>query len=882
MRDLFRGRRLEREIDDELRFHVDAEIEAGLRSGLTGEQARRAAYQSLGGPPTLVREQIRDARGLSVIGDFRDDLRHGVRLLWRAPVNTAIVLCTLGIAVGGTVTAFGITDAWLFRPLRFPAAEQLTVAFMAAAARPTEPAVWMPYRTYLAWKDSARSFSSVSAAFFRGATWRTASEAKSVVGMRVTPEFFPTLGVPAFRGRYLTAADTEGTPAIVLSHGFWQRELGGVDHVVGRAITLSDISYTIVGVMPADFDVRLLDRPEGAVFWTLFRPGEPGYEPGGMGPVTIVGRLAEGVTIETARHEADGIMRDAERAYPINFNQPDANAGRFVVNLTSLQADNTRTVRSTLLAVLGAALCLMVIASMNVGVLLLSQGRNRRSEVAVRHAVGAGRIRIVRQFLAESLLLSACSGLVGLGLAAAATRMFVAWNPLGTLPPDGVRIDARVLAVATLAMATTTILAGLVPAIRLSTSGAGAALRSGEGGRTTAPAQRAQRLMLTVQIAASTVLLVCAGLLARTVIQLRAQPLGFSAEGLSVAEVTLPTLPYDSNAARNTFFDEFSERLVAQPGVRAVAAATVPPLIGGANAQVHLTADDSPTAPRMNAPSVSTAYFEVLEIPIIAGRRFDHRDTAQGPPVVILNARAAVQLFGAERAAVGRRVRLDGTWREVVGVAGNVHTTFFNTLEWQTAPVVYRPATQALQGVADPEATHMTLWVHIRSDRPLPASAVRSIAFQAGPRTVVLSVQPAPDMVAAATRQPALRMTLMLWFCSASLLLAAIGIYGIVAQSVVERRRDIAIRTALGAPPRQLALSLVHNALTASFAGLTIGVVLSVVLARTLESMLYGVRTADVASLGAAGLVLVAVTTVAAWLPARRATRVTAVHVLRG
>ena len=265
-------------------------------------------------------------------------------------------------------------------------------------------------------------------------------------------------------------------------------------------------------------------------------------------------------------------------------------------------------------------------------------------------------------------------------------------------------------------MAVTTIVAGLVPALRLSSAGLGATLRGGEGGRTTAPAQRAQHGMLVAQIAASTVLLVCAALLSKTVIQLRAEPLGFIADGMDVAEVALPTTPFDSSAARNRFYDALEDRLRARPGVRAVAAATSPPLAGGGFVTVRLSADDTVVAPRMSAPSVTPAYFETLSIPLVAGRRFDRRDTAAGRPVVVLNAFAARQLFGDAHTAVGQRVRIDeDTWREVVGVVGDVRTTFFNTLEWQTAPMVYRPAAQSLAQPPDPEATHLILWVHIRA-----------------------------------------------------------------------------------------------------------------------------------------------------------------------
>jgi predicted lysophospholipase L1 biosynthesis ABC-type transport system permease subunit len=297
---------------------------------------------------------------------------------------------------------------------------------------------------------------------------------------------------------------------------------------------------------------------------------------------------------------------------------------------------------------------------------------------------------------------------------------------------------------------------------------------------------------------------------------------------------------------------------------------------------VRLNADDTSVAPRMSAPSVTPAYFETLSIPLVTGRRLDRGDTAEGRPVVVLNALAATRLFGDVDTAVGQRVRLgEDSWCEVVGVVGDVRTTFFNTLEWQTAPTVYRPAAQSLDKALDPEATHLTLWVHIRADRPLSADEVRDAASAVAPRAAVLSVQQVRDMVALATRQPTFRMTLLLWFCGASLLLAGIGVYGIVAQAVTERRRETAIRVALGAQPRALMLSFVRQAMAAGASGLAMGIVLSMMLARLLASMLYGVSAGDASSLMAAGMVMLAVTGVAALVPAWRATRVRALHVLR-
>lgn len=873
--DLLRGSQLEREIEDELRFHIEEEVEAGIRRGLTRERARKAAHDSLGGTPLLVRERIRDTRHISRIDDLRRDIGHAARLLRRNPVFTTIVVWTLAVAIGAAVTAFSITDAWLFRPLPFPHADRLTVAFAATPARPTEPAVWMPYRAYLAFRDRARFFSSLAGAAFQQVTWRTPSEARSIVGMRVTPEFFATFGVSPLRGRILAALDAGGPPSVVLSHGFWQREFGGAESVLGTAVALSDVIYTVVGIMPATFDVRLLDQGEGAAFWTLLQTGERGYEPGGIGPLAIVGRLKDGATIEAAQAELAAIMRDSESAYERNF------AKSFVASLTSLQADNTRTVRATLLTVLAATLCLLVIASMNVGTLLLGRGIGRRGEVAIRYALGAGRGQLLRQFLAEGLVLSVCGGAVGLGLSVVGTRLLLAWNPLGTLPASTVELNVRVLAAVILATTISTILAGLVPALRISSSAPAAAMRTADGGRTTVPAHRAQQGMLVGQMAVSTVLLVCAALIARTFIQLRAEPLGFSSDHVTVATVVLPTAAFDSGAARYAFYRQLEERLLAGPEVRAVAAGTAPPLVAGVPMTVNVTAVDEPTAPRMSTQDVTDGFFDTLEIPLVAGRAFASRDDMRALPVAILNVQAAADLFGDPRRAVGQRLRLDReTWREVVGVVGNVRTTFFNTLEWRTESVVYRPAAQSFSRVA-PMTASFNMWVHVRTEQPLSAKELRGASLAANPRAAVTELQRIDDAVADATKQPTLRMTLFLWFCGICLLLAAIGVYGVVTQAVTERVREIAIRIALGAHPRDVTGTFVRRALAVGAVGLGIGVVSALMLARMLESLLYGVSTADTGSLAVAGVLLLGVTGCAAWIPARRAARVDAVQVLR-
>ena len=867
--------RIKRDIDDELRFHVEEQTSAGVSAGLPSDEARRLANASLGGPLALVREQCRDQRGVSLLDDFVKDVTHGARLLRRNLGFTTTVLTTFAIAIGATVAVFSIVDAWLFRPLNFPDAERLVIAFAARPERPTEPAVWLPYRAYLAWRDRNRSFASVSAAFVRDVTLTESTDARTLLGLNVTPEFFRTFGVSPHLGRALFEQDTLGPDAVVLSYGLWQREFGGAADVIGRPMSLSGTPHQIVGVMPADFETRVLDmRFE---FWTLLRPGQAGYEPGGVGPVAMIGRLQKGTGIEVARSELAEITRETEAEFRLNFN-------RFVVNLTSLQADNTRSVRATLLTVSAAVASLLLIAALNVGTLLMGRGLVRMREVAIRAAIGSGRSRLVRQFMAESLLMSFLGGLAGLALAAVGIRLFVAWNPLGTVPANAIQLDLRVLAAACVAMAGTTLVSGLMPALHISHANPCDTLGNcGDRTPVQVPARRAQSAMLIAQMGGCVVLLVATTLLIRTFARLQAEPLGFEPSNLWAANVILPNDPFDSSEKRNLYYSQLADRLRALSGVRAVAAGTSPPLNSGAPVTVNTGPEDAVDAPRISAQEVTPEFFETLRIPVLAGRGFNASDRAGGPAVAILNAPAAQTLFGGPSAALGQRIRFDREpSREVVGVVGSVRSTFFNTLEWRADPIVYRPAAQAFRTLSNPTATSFGFRLHVRSTRPLTMPEVRHAVLSASPRASITELRTVSELIADATKQPAFRMTLLFWFALVSLLLVAIGVYGLVSQSVTQRLREVAIRLALGAKPLALVATITRRALIAAIAGLGFGAIASIMLGRALEALLYGVRPRDFVSFAAAAAALMAVTAVAAMIPALRATNVDPTRVLRG
>jgi predicted permease len=808
-----------------------------------------------------------------MVRDVIRDLRHGARLLRKNPVFTAVVVATLALALGGTITVFSIVDAWLLRPLNFPRAHQLVVAFAARPEVPSEPAVWLPYRAYSGWKDRSRSFTSISGAFVRDVTLTTAADAQTLLGLSVTPEFFETFGVSPLLGRTLSQQDVTGPRAIVLSYGLWQRTFGGSPDVIGRSVTLSSVPHHIVGVMPRDFETRVLDmRFE---FWTPFMPDQPEYQPGGIGPVTLIGRLRDGVSIDAARAEVVTLTKELESQHARNFNA-------FVANLTSLQGDNTRTVRVTLLTISAAVVALLLIAATNVGTLLVGRGLARLREAAIRAAIGSGRGRLMRQFLTESLLIASLGAVAGLALATAATRVFVAWDPLGVLPANAILFDARLATATVVALLLTTIVCGLIPALRVSHADPQEALRTGGARGAAAPGQRAQHVMLGAEVAACVVLLVSTALLTRTFLRLQSEPLGFDPEQLVVANVVMPTAPFDSGQKRYQFASQLIDRLRSRPGVRDAGISTVKPLNSGPPVSVYLGADDPPDAPRISAQEVSADFFTTLKVPLVAGRSFDARDHRDSAAVVIVNARAAQRLFGGVSGAVGRRIRLDPEgWREVIGVVGDVRSSFFNTLAWTNDPILYRPAAQGLNRLPNPTLTAVSFQLHIRSERPITLADVREAAAAINPAAAITELRPVREMIAVATRQPRFRMTLLLGFAAMSVLLAAIGVYGVASQAVAARLRELAIRVALGAEPRALLSAVMRRTVATAAAGVVAGGVAAMMLSQTLEALLFGVEPRDALSFGVAALTLMAVTMAAAFIPARRATRADPAQALR-
>jgi len=433
------GRPVQQEFDEELRFHLDEATDTGVNCGLTYEQARRAAVRSLGSPPDLIKEECRDAWGLVVVSDLRRDTLLAIRQLRRSPIFAAVALLTLTLAIGATVSAFSLVDAWLIRPLPFPQADRLVIGLAATHERPDDPALFLLHRDFVAWAARARSFDHLAAAFRRSYLINTGSDASEAMGLAVSGDFFTCLDVQPLLGRALSQDDSNGPPRAVLSYGLWQRLFGGVPSIVGQTISLNGVTHEVVGVMPRTFDVRLIDQTHGFEVWTPLDPHEPGYDTNGTGPVAIVGRLRDGVSVGAATREVSNIQQEEESQFAEGL-------ARYVVLLTPLAVDNTRTIRATLLTTAGASACLLLIAGLNLCTWLISRGLMRTREAALKAAIGCGRARLIRQYLTEAALLCVSGSIGGVVLAAFAIRVFTSWNPLGTLPPHPLSINWHVLA----------------------------------------------------------------------------------------------------------------------------------------------------------------------------------------------------------------------------------------------------------------------------------------------------------------------------------------------------------------------------------------------------------------------------------------------------
>jgi putative ABC transport system permease protein len=797
---------------------------------------------------------------------MKHDLRYALRQLLRAPGFTAVALLTIALGIGACTAIFSVVNTVLLRPLPYPESDRLVVV------RETNPPQFPEFSVapgqYFGWLAQSSSWESLASS--RSGTYNLTGrgEPQRVIAERVTANHFATLRVrPALGRDFRAEEDVPGQENVaLLSHGFWQRQLGGRPDVLQQTITLDGQPFTVIGVMPAWF--RRQARTEvytPAAYTAADREQRGGHY------ISVFGRLKAGVTLEQARSEMAVIADRMARQYP------DTNKG-WGVRLTPMLEAAVRDVKPVLLALMAAVGFLLLIACANVANLLLARATGRAREIAVRGALGAGRGRLVRQLLTESLLLA----LLGAGLGVAVAHLGIAG--LMSLAPESVprfqevSIDLGALGFSAALACLTGVAFGLVPALQATRHELSETLKqAGRGAGESGRRHRLRGTLVVAEMAIALVLLVGAGLLMRSFVRLQQVDPGFDPRQALAVRVSLPDKKYDGDEEKALFTDQALRRLAAIPGVQAAGAAHVAPLSGSDYVLGFTIKGRPPIAPSdlpsTNYYAVSPDYFRAMGIRLLRGRSFERTDSAGATPVAIISESMARRFFPGED-PIGKHIHVTQgpeKWRQIVGIVGDVRQY---DLHGEMTVQTYEP-------LAQQPFSFLTFVVRSAGSlEPLPA-AIRSAIYAVDGDQPVARIQPLTQFVAESIGRQRFAMLLFAAFSGAALLLAAIGIYGVMAYSVRQRTGEIGIRMALGAGTGQVLRLVFLQGGRYIGLGLGLGVLGALLLTRFLSTLLYGVSAHDPLTFGAIALLLALTAALACLLPARRAARVDPTSALR-
>jgi putative ABC transport system permease protein len=794
------------------------------------------------------------------------DLKYGCRALVKNPGFTVVAVVVLALGVGANTAIFSVVNAVLLRPLPYPGAERI-VAF--AGVNPSKGITQsnMSAPDFRDWRAEQKSFEGLAMYTAGSANMTGGDEPERVAASAVSADFFRVLSVGAARGRAILPEDTElgRDPVAVIGHGLWVRRFGSDPAVIGKRIEISGRSLEVVGVMPEGFNF-----PQRAEVWSPLQL-DVSKEARDNRSYQMFARLKEGVTLEAARAEMDAITARLSQEYPVTN-------GGWGLQLERLQDSIVGQLRKLLLVLLAAVGLLLLIACANVANLTLVRAAARRRETAVRLALGASRVRVVRQLLTESLLLALAGGAVGVGLSVWLTELLVALNPKNTPRLDEVSVDARVLLFALGAAILTGVVFGLAPALQASKTSLGEALK--EGGRGMAEARgRARGLLVVAEIAVSLVLLVGAGLLVKSFLRLQKVSPGFDASNVLTMRVSLPGARYPEPSKKAEFYASLTERLKSLPGVESAAATLSLPL-NGSNFSMWrgFVREGRPLAPE-EADNASYAvvtpdYFRVMRVPLLRGRDFTDRDDAGSTMVAVVSEPLARKIFPGED-PVGKHITI---WRdekfprEIIGVVGEAKPM---GLDSDSMLQIYVPERQdAIWG-------GMSLVVRTKGDPEALTQAVRNEVRTLDRNQPVYDVKTLAQVVADSTAYRRLAALLMAGFACVALLLACVGLYGVISYAVARRTHEIGIRMALGARPSDVLRLVLRQGGALVLAGVGLGAAAAFAASRALASMLYEVSPGDPATYALVAVLLACVALLACIAPARRATKVDPMVALR-
>jgi len=864
--------RSDRDLDREIRSHLELETEQQQETGLPQEEARYSALRAFGNT-SLAKEEVREVWGWTRFEHLLQDVRYATRVAGKSPGFTTVAILSIALGIGANTAIFTFVNAALLKPLPYPDADRIVV--LQQRPLQSQRTTFVHPRSFVPWQDRSQSFEALAIAQPVPVNTQGIDDAEQVPGLWTTPELFRVFGVEPMMGRVFTNREglgraqvrgeaASGSSVVVLGHDYWQRRFGSDPNILGKTIPIGRGTAVVAGVLPAGFRVGTLNVD----IYSPIHIDRSKPEAVGSRGFLCFGRLRRGVSLETARAEMEAIAGQVGREDP---NEKD-----WGVAVLSLRDYLVRDTRLVLLVLAGVVALVLLIACANLAGLLLTRGVGRQSELALRASLGASRRRLIEQLLAESITLAALGGAFGLllGLWTSHALILLARDAVSFGQMADACLDGRVLAFTIGLSFLTAIAFGLVPAWHATRVDLQTALkehgRGGIGGRSQ---QRFRSALVVGEVALAVVLLVGAGLLLRTFSRLLDVKLGFQPE----QALTMRMLMRGEPAARSNLVESILDRVEALPGVNAVGTIQFLPLSGWTNnGPFHFVGRPRPADPMSMDSDVSTVsrgYFAAMGIPVLRGRPFGRQDRLEGPRVALVNE-SFVRKYSPDEDPIGRVIL--GDWAnpkptEIVGIVGDIR---HNGLTAEPRATVFLAQSQV-------PGYYTYIVVRTAADPKVMAAAIRHEVRQVDPRQPVADAQPMEQYVSAALARPRLNAVLVGTFASLALLLAAIGLYGLLAYAVSRRTHEIGVRMALGAQPHDVLRSMLGQGTRLVLAGLALGLAFAIALSRLVANLLYGVTTGDVATYGAAVSLLGIVSLIATYIPARRASRVDPMVALR-
>ncbi len=871
LRALFRRRSMESELDEELRAHFTREVEKHMKSGLPPEEAQRKARMEFGGSEQ-VREECRDARGVSFVETTIRDLHYGLRQLRRAPGFMVAAVLTLALGIGATTAIFSVVDAVLLRSAPYAAPSELVEITERGPETAAGEINEVSPGDLTSWQEQAATLQGVAAyQHFEFHALTGGPEPDEVWATPVTPNLFRLLGVNAARGRTFAPDEIQ---AVILSHSYWQSHFSSDPGIVGKALALDGKTYTVIGIAPADFQFPAANTQMWVplTFTAAERVDHDDRR------LSALARLRPGTTIQQAQAQMDVIARQLAAQYP------KTNAG-WTAPVTAFKAPDVQGIlRAAILALLGAVVFMLMIVCANVASMLLARGTTRQGEMAIRAALGAGRARLIRQLLVESVLLAAAAGVGGLVIGRWGLNLIVSlvpkYNLIETQALHEIRMNLAVFGFAVALSVLTGIVVGLLPAARISRVDINEWLK--EHGRTSS-ARRGSRLqgaLVVSEIALALVLLIGAGLMIESFERLASAPTGFNPDHLLTVRVPLMNYKYSQGPQSTAFYREILRRISAIPGVKAAGMATNLPFTGFHTTVIFpsdpTTAAGNGSTIGLIARSVSPGYFQAMGIPLKSGRDFTDADFEQGARCVRIINEAMARRFWKSENPVG--MQLFGACPKdapalIVGVVGDSEQ---NAVGSPAEPELYEPYAQHAWA-----SFLVTFAIRTSSDPLGVATAVRQAVRQVDGNQPVIQMRTMEEVIAESIWRQHVSATMLGIFGVIALILAAIGIYGVLSYSISLRTHEIGIRSALGATRRDLLRMVLGEGLLLTMIGVAAGIFAALGLTRVLTGLLYGVRPRDPLTFIILTLVLIAAALLAVYIPARRATKVDPMVALR-